>query len=77
MKDARFTIPTAALLAKVVDLLDAVGGGRWADREHQAGDTTQYMLRKLATAGTQTASSAHRATSFEAEGAMTDQGPPT
>jgi type I restriction enzyme M protein len=24
MKDARFTIPTPALLAKVVDLLDAV-----------------------------------------------------
>jgi len=24
MKDARFTIPTAALLAKVVDLLDGV-----------------------------------------------------
>ncbi|MCT0212440.1 type I restriction-modification system subunit M [Synechococcus sp. CS-1327] len=48
MKDARFTIPTAALLAKVVDLLDAVP---MADRDTK-GDIYEYMLGKLATAGT-------------------------
>jgi len=48
MKDARFTIPTPALLAKVVDLLDAVP---MADRDTK-GDIYAYMLGKLATAGT-------------------------
>ncbi|MCP9886136.1 SAM-dependent DNA methyltransferase [Synechococcus sp. ATX 2A4] len=48
MKDARFTIPTPALLAKVVDLLDAVP---MADRDTK-GDIYEYMLGKLATAGT-------------------------
>jgi len=48
MKDARFTIPTAALLAKVVDLLDQVP---MADRDTK-GDLYEYMLGKIATAGT-------------------------
>ncbi len=47
MKDARFTIPTPALLAKVVDLLDNV------PMEHRdtKGDLYEYMLGKIATAG--------------------------
>ncbi len=48
MKDARFTIPTPALLAKVVDLLDAVP---MADRDTK-GDIYEYMLGKMAQAGT-------------------------
>lgn len=48
MKDARFTIPTAGLLTKVVDLLDAVP---MEDRDTK-GDIYEYMLGKLATAGT-------------------------
>ncbi len=47
MKDARFTIPTPALLAKVVDLLDDVP---MADRDTK-GDLYEYMLGKIATAG--------------------------
>ena len=47
MKDARFTIPTAALLAKVVDLLDKVP---MEDRDTK-GDVYEYMLGKIATAG--------------------------
>src|SRR5437867_4637367 len=47
MKDARFTIPTPALLAKVVDLLDDV---RMEDRDTK-GDLYEYMLGKIATAG--------------------------
>jgi type I restriction enzyme M protein len=47
MKDARFTIPTAALLAKVVDLLDGVP---MQDRDTK-GDLYEYMLGKIATAG--------------------------
>ncbi len=48
MRDARFTIPKPELLAKVVDLLDAVP---MADRDTK-GDIYEYMLGKLATAGT-------------------------
>src|SRR5437762_779299 len=47
MKDARFTIPTPALLAKVVDMLDAVP---MEDRDTK-GDLYEYMLGKIATAG--------------------------
>lgn len=47
MKDARFTIPTPALLAKVVDLLDGVP---MEDRDTK-GDIYEYMLGKIATAG--------------------------
>ncbi len=47
MRDARFTIPTPALLAKVVDLLDAVP---MEDRDTK-GDVYEYMLGKIATAG--------------------------
>lgn len=47
MKDARFTIPTPALLAKVVDLLDLVP---MEDRDTK-GDIYEYMLAKIATAG--------------------------
>jgi type I restriction enzyme M protein len=47
MKDARFTIPTPALLAKVVDMLDHVP---MEDRDTK-GDIYEYMLGKIATAG--------------------------
>ena len=47
MKDARFTIPTPALLAKVVDMLDHVP---MAERDTK-GDVYEYMLAKIATAG--------------------------
>ncbi|MHB8838579.1 MAG: class I SAM-dependent DNA methyltransferase [Gemmatimonadaceae bacterium] len=47
MKDARFTIPTPALLAKVVDLLDAVP----MEERDTKGDLYEYMLGKIATAG--------------------------
>jgi type I restriction enzyme M protein len=48
MKDARFTIPTPALLVKVVDLLNDIPMN---DRDTK-GDVYEYMLSKLATAGT-------------------------
>lgn len=47
MKDARFTIPTPALLDKVVQLLDAVP---MEDRDTK-GDVYEYMLGKIASAG--------------------------
>ena len=47
MEGARFTIPTPALLAKVVDLLDNVP---MEDRDTK-GDLYEYMLSKIATAG--------------------------
>src|SRR3954471_21766404 len=47
MKDARFTIPTPALLAKVVDLIDNVP---MEDRDTK-GDLYEYMLSKIASAG--------------------------
>src|SRR5216684_1241746 len=49
MKDARFTLPPekAALLAKVVDMLDSVP---MEDRDTK-GDLYEYMLSKIATAG--------------------------
>ena len=47
MKDARFTIPTPALLAKVVDLIAEVP---MEDRDTK-GDLYEYMLSKIATAG--------------------------
>lgn len=47
MKDARFTIPTPALLAKVVDLIADVP---MEDRDTK-GDLYEYMLSQIATAG--------------------------
>ena len=47
MKDARFTIPKASLLAQVVDLLDHVP---MEDRDTK-GDLYEYMLGKIASAG--------------------------
>jgi len=47
MKDARFTIPTPALLAKVVDLIGEIP---MEDRDTK-GDLYEYMLSKIATAG--------------------------
>jgi type I restriction enzyme M protein len=47
MKDARFTIPTPALLAKVVDLLAEIP---MEDRDTK-GDLYEYMLSKIASAG--------------------------
>jgi type I restriction enzyme M protein len=47
MRDARFTIPTPALLAKVVDILDHVP----MEERDTKGDVYEYMLAKIATAG--------------------------
>ncbi len=47
MKDARFTIPNPALLAKVVDMLDEIP----MDDRDTKGDLYEYMLGKIATAG--------------------------
>src|SRR5437763_12591306 len=47
MKDARFTIPTPALLAKVVDMIDKVP----MEQRDTKGDLYEYMLGKIATAG--------------------------
>jgi type I restriction enzyme M protein len=47
MKDARFTIPKPALLAKVVDLVDQVP----MERRDTKGDLYEYMLSKIASAG--------------------------
>ena len=47
MKDARFTIPTPALLAKVVDMLDHIP----MDDRDTKGDLYEYMLGKIASAG--------------------------
>jgi len=47
MKDARFAIPTPALLAKVVDL---IAGVPMEDRDTK-GDLYEYMLGKIASAG--------------------------
>ena len=47
MKDARFTIPTPALLSKVVDLVDKLP----MDDRDTNGDVYEYMLSKIATAG--------------------------
>ncbi|MEU6440489.1 class I SAM-dependent DNA methyltransferase [Streptomyces sp. NPDC047046] len=47
MKDARFTIPSPNLLAKVVDLLDGIS----MDASDTKGDIYEYMLAKIATSG--------------------------
>ncbi|WP_218511181.1 class I SAM-dependent DNA methyltransferase [Variovorax sp. dw_308] len=47
MRDARFTIPTPALLARVVDLLDGIA----MDDRDTKGDLYEYMLGKIASAG--------------------------
>lgn len=47
MKDARFTIPNAALLGKVVDSIDKIP---MEDRDTK-GDLYEYMLSKIASAG--------------------------
>ncbi|MDX2099680.1 MAG: class I SAM-dependent DNA methyltransferase, partial [Leptolyngbyaceae cyanobacterium bins.59] len=47
MKDARFTIPTPALLSKVVDQIDKVP----MDDRDTKGDLYEYMLGKIASAG--------------------------
>jgi type I restriction enzyme M protein len=48
MKDSRFTIPTPQLLSRVVDMLDDVP---MQDRDTN-GDLYEYMLSKIASAGT-------------------------
>ncbi|MBF6287252.1 SAM-dependent DNA methyltransferase [Nocardia cyriacigeorgica] len=48
MKDARFTIPTASLLTKAVDMLDELPLAEGGDVK---GDLYEYMLSKIATAG--------------------------
>lgn len=47
MKDARFTIPTPALLVKVVDLIAALP----MEGRDTKGDLYEYMLSKIASAG--------------------------
>jgi len=47
MKDARFTIPTAALLSRVVDMVDELPMN---DRDTN-GDLYEYLLGKIASAG--------------------------
>ncbi|MBB4842156.1 type I restriction enzyme M protein [Paucibacter oligotrophus] len=47
MKDARYTVPTAGLLAKVVDML----AGLPMDDRDTKGDLYEYMLGKIASAG--------------------------
>lgn len=47
MKDARFTIPNAALLSRVVDMIEDIP---MQDRDTK-GDLYEYMLSKIATAG--------------------------
>ena len=47
MRDARFTIPTANLLTKVVDMLDEIPLGEGDTK----GDLYEYMLSKIAIAG--------------------------
>jgi type I restriction enzyme M protein len=47
MRDARFTIPTPALLARVVDML----GDLPLEGRDTKGDLYEYMLSKIATAG--------------------------
>ena len=47
MKDARFTIPNAAMLSKVVDMLDTMP----MESRDTNGDLYEYMLSKIATAG--------------------------
>lgn len=48
MKDARFTIPTASLLTKAVDMLDELPLSEGGDIK---GDLYEYMLSKIATSG--------------------------
>lgn len=48
MKDARFTIPNAGLLEKVVDIIDEIP----MDDRDTKGDLYEYMLGKIASAGT-------------------------
>lgn len=47
MKDARFTIPTPALLSRVVDMLDGIP----MDDRDTNGDLYEYLLSKIASAG--------------------------
>ncbi|WP_144714250.1 class I SAM-dependent DNA methyltransferase [Curtobacterium pusillum] len=47
MRDARFTIPTPALLSRVVDMLDEIP---MAERDTN-GDLYEYLLSKIASAG--------------------------
>lgn len=47
MRDARFTIPTPALLARVVDMIDELP----MDDRDTNGDLYEYMLGKIATSG--------------------------
>lgn len=47
MKDARFTIPTPALLAKVIDMIDSLP----MENRDTKGDLYEYMLGKIASAG--------------------------
>lgn len=56
MKDATFAIPNAALLTKIVDLLDSID----LDNRDTKGDLCEYLLSEI---DSRTASSARPATS--------------
>jgi type I restriction enzyme M protein len=47
MRDAQFTIPTPALLSKVIDMLDDLP----MEGRDTKGDVYEYMLSKIASAG--------------------------
>ena len=47
MKDARFTVPTPALLSRVVDMLDDIP----MEKRDTNGDLYEYLLSKIASAG--------------------------
>lgn len=47
MRDARFTIPTPALLSRVVDMLDGIP----MDQRDTNGDLYEYLLSKISSAG--------------------------
>jgi type I restriction enzyme M protein len=47
MRDARFAIPTAGLLAKVVEILDGISSREWGD----GGELYEYMLSKVTVGG--------------------------
>ena len=63
MKDARFTIPTPALLSKVVDMLDTIP----MENRDTNGDLYEYMLGKIAIGRAERAVP-HPATHHQADG---------
>ena len=61
MKDARYTIPKAALLSKVLDLISDLP----MEKRDTNGDLYEYLLSKIASAGTSRAHDKGRSQSVE------------